>query len=174
VTRSRHHTSFSLLDSSRIDCATVGMIDQTFSRQQMLADAISDASARQTNKSAVANHVEESETEESPYTQTGAATALSAAFLREREARFGKATRPATAIDRAKLLTEFHRDCSQADGLQNRCRACHGKSALKYKLSSAGRASNRRCANSERGRRMERLPWQAKQKQRTEGKLNNI
>jgi hypothetical protein len=56
-----------------------------------------------------------------------------------------------------KPLTEFNRDSGTRDGLQHRCHNCHRETSLAWKLSEAGRESNRRYARGERGREMNRL-----------------
>ena len=65
----------------------------------MLAKMLSDSNARLAKKTAVANHAEDPETV--GYTTEAAATALNAAYLREREARFGNVVPRVTAFDKA-------------------------------------------------------------------------
>src|SRR5258707_9447830 len=73
-----------------------------------------------------------------------------------------------------KLPADFNFDASRSSGRQSRCKICHRTSALRYKLTAAGRASNRRYANSERGKEMSRL-WRARIKQQqAERKLTNV
>jgi hypothetical protein len=94
ITRDTKTLTYSFLPGEKFDCAAVGMTqDFQDSRKAQIVNALRDAGAKQFPP------VEPKTEAEVENARSAAATVLSAAFLRERELRFGKATRPATPID---------------------------------------------------------------------------